>query len=146
MKLGKKEKLEVAIEVLKKYKIEGSEPIVEALSEKLAVIIERNLNRIRQGGHHISIIDKNGDIISTSNNRDTFLMVIKTAGFQDVKNLGIEINSRPFITDSPDPKLKKKYRSIGNGMYIYKVITAKSMKPIIETICDKLGLSWTVYL
>lgn len=146
MSLGNKKKLEVAIEVLKQYKIEGSEPIVEKLSEKLAVIIGSNPVKIEQGGHHLLIKDNNGEIISRSNNRDTFLMVIKTAGVQQIKEIGIQINNRPFITDSPDRKLKKKYRSIENGMYIHKVITAKSMKPIVETICDKLGLSWTVYL
>lgn len=137
--------LKIAIAVLKKYKIAGSEPIIESLSQMLVPSEDVKSSR-RHEYHHLLIVDGEGEVISTSNNKESFILALRKAGINEIYNLSLKINNRPFITKIPEPKYRKKYRAIENELYIHNISSAKSMKPILETVSEKFGLNWTIYL
>ena len=64
-----KEKIEIAIEVLNKYKLNGGEAIVESLSLILLGMKEVSTSSTEKEKtyFHLELRDKEGNVISTSN-------------------------------------------------------------------------------
>lgn len=143
-----KEKIEIAIEVLNKYKLNGGEAIVESLSLILLGLKEVSTSSTEKEKtyFHLELRDKEGNVISTSNNHKTFLSAITTAGLREVYKLGLSHGTRPFLTEKPAKESTNKYVAVDEGLYMYKVGSAKSMKPLLDKISEALGLGWTVSL
>ena len=138
-----KEKIEIAIEVLNKYKLNGGEAIVESLS---LILLGMNSTEKEKTYFHLELRDKEGNVISTSNNHKTFLSAITTAGLREVYKLGLSHGTRPFLTEKPAKESTNKYVAVDEGLYMYKVGSAKSMKPLLDKISEAFGLGWTVSL
>ena len=132
-----KEKIEIAIEVLNKYKLNGGEAIVESLS---LILLGMNSTEKEKTYFHLELRDKEGNVISTSNNHKTFLSAITTAGLREVYKLGLSHGTRPFLTEKPAKESTNKYVAVDEGLYMYKVGSAKSMKPLLDKISEALGL------
>lgn len=150
MNLNAKEKLQISIDTLRKYNLNGSESIIESLSLILRGMEEAETEvsntAIKKERFHIILKDRNNKRISKSANPKTLEMAVLLAGLSKVRDLNIKFFDHPFITDAPTKNDKNKYRLIGDNLYIRKIDSAKLMEPILQQINESLNLGWTIIL
>lgn len=143
-----KDKIIVTIETLRKYNLNGSESIINSLSLMLRGMeeVENETDMLPRNHFHLIIKNRNNFVISSPNNKDTFCSAIMNAGLRNVYELKLYCGSFPLLTDLVPPRHRKRYHSVGDGLYMRKVVAATTMKPILETISERLSLGWTIML
>lgn len=127
---------------------------LELLNIRVSQKIYDTIERLENPELHIEkkirgklLLEKeDGSTIFFSNAKCTFLEAIKDAGIHNVMDLGITWRNEPLLTKFPSVKKKRKYHYAGNDLYIYDSMSTAHKKDVLQTISDKLGLNWSVYI
>ena len=90
----------------------------------------------------LRIILPDGRIIQKATGADTLVDVVKFAGVENVKKLGMKLNGLPLVTNIKSSSYNQKV--ISKGLYLGVQANTMAKKKIIEKISDALNLNMTV--
>lgn len=109
-----------------------------------ATTLPNNLIPQKKKTHILRVIYPSGKVIENKIVSHTLIEVVKNAGLEMVKELGIMLNGCNLVSNTIIPKYKSSQKPAGNGLYIMTCCDTNTKQKIIQQISDALDLDLLV--
>lgn len=105
---------------------------------------KRTRNPQKRKTHILRVTYPDGNIIENKVVSQTFVEVIKKAGLEKVRELGIIINGCNLVSNTVIPTYKRSQKPVGNGLYIMTCCNTNTKHKILHQISDALDLNLVI--